>query len=194
MHVETAPPAPAGSAPQAAAPPTPVSVLAPVPAVAPTATPATTAAGGAVQLAQQPGLGGTQSGLEDLYVAGQQLAWAGTQGTVNGAPGGVAEWGAHSWGGVAAGGVQVNQAQVQAKLASTYAKLSPAQQAQLNLNDNQFQNALGAANAPEKDGWTAAAAGQHAQQTPAWDTAGLPQLTGAAQSAYLEPLVPAAAG
>ena len=128
------------------------------------------ATGGGSPLGQSAGVQGVQSGLQDLYEAGQQQAWATGVGVVNGVAGQVVpEWGAHSWG-VAAAGNPVNTAQVQGQVDSVYAKLSPTQQAELSANINTFENNLGAGipgggtPQPTKD-WVRQAAGQHTAQT-----------------------------
>jgi hypothetical protein len=123
---------------------------------------------GGAPLAQSAGVQGVQSGLQDLYEAGQQKAWTNGVGVVNGVGGQVVpEWGAHSWVN-AASGTPVTTAQVQGQVDTVYAQLTPEQQAELNANINAFENKLGGGSPggpqPTK-GWVAQAAGQQAQQT-----------------------------
>jgi hypothetical protein len=132
---------------------------------------------GNAQLGQSAGVQGTQSGIQDLYIAGQQQAWASGVGVVKGVPGqAVPEWGVHSWGNVPAGQA-VTTAQVQSQVNEVYAQLSPEQQAELNQNVNQFENTLGrgsSGQATQMKGWVAQAAGQQTAQTDVG--AGTPQL------------------
>ena len=144
-----------------------------------TTTSSSSETGTGLPLAQSAGVQGVQSGLQDLYEAGQQEAWATGTGVVNGVDGqAVPEWGAHSWG-VAASGQPVTTAQVQGQVDSVYAKLSSAQQAELSANINTFENNLGAGvpggGTPQPTAaWVRDAAGQQTAQTRAGP--GTPQL------------------
>jgi hypothetical protein len=134
-----------------------------------TTTSSSEATGSGSPVAQSAGVQGVQSGLQDLYEAGYQQAWASGVGADGQA---VPEWGAHSWG-VAASGAPVTTAQVQSQVDSVYSKLSPQQQAELSANINTFENNLGSGisgggtGLTPTAGWVRQAAGQQTAQTQA---------------------------